>query len=127
MILDLILWSGIFGFGYAVFKRQDKLFERRVLKEQKRRTSVLKARLLGEQAQREQDHSDTKAGPDMKEGILIKDGRSQELLGKVDAIVFDETGTLTEETQGSRADDILGSGCIDFEFSACFTAWKTER
>ena len=53
MILDLVLWSGVFGSGYAVFKRQDKLFERRVLKEQKRRTSVLKARLLGEQAQRE--------------------------------------------------------------------------
>ena len=57
MILDLVLWSGVFGSGYAVFKRQDKLFEPRVLKEQKRRTSVLKARLLGEQAQREQDHS----------------------------------------------------------------------
>ena len=117
MILDLVLWSGVFGSGYAVFKRQDKLFEPRVLKEQKRRTSVLKARLLGEQAQREQDHSDAKAGPDMKEDILIKDGRSLELLSKVDTIVFDKTGKLTQETpgigtihvlaQGSSADDIL--------------------
>ncbi len=32
-----------------------------------------------------------------KQGILIKDGRSFELLQKVDTIIFDKTGTLTEE------------------------------
>ena len=36
-------------------------------------------------------------------GILIKDGRSLDLLGQVDTLVFDKTGTLTEEQPGAGA------------------------
>lgn len=38
-----------------------------------------------------------------RHGILIKDGRSLDLLGQVDTLVFDKTGTLTEEQPGVAA------------------------
>lgn len=52
MILETLLLGGALGSGYAVFIRQDKVFETRVLREQRRRTRVLRARLVSKQASR---------------------------------------------------------------------------
>ncbi|MDD5033392.1 MAG: heavy metal translocating P-type ATPase [Methylococcaceae bacterium] len=43
-----------------------------------------------------------------RHGILIKDGRSLDLLGKVDTLVFDKTGTLTEEQPAVGAIHVCG-------------------
>jgi heavy metal translocating P-type ATPase len=46
-----------------------------------------------------------------QKGILVKDGRSLELLNQVDTMVFDKTGTLTEEKP------YIGAihACVDYE------------
>ncbi|NQZ09506.1 MAG: heavy metal translocating P-type ATPase [Algicola sp.] len=60
-----------------------------------------------------------------QQGILVKDGRSLELLGKVDTIVFDKTGTLTEEQPHTGAIHALAQWTEDEVLSlACSAEYK---
>lgn len=61
----------------------------------------------------------------MDEGILIKDGRSLELLSQVDTIVFDKTGTLTEEQP--KIGSIYPLANYDTDDILCFAATAEHK